>query len=409
MSRQPVAVVGLFDSAQALVDAIPRVKEKNLGALNAYTPYPVHGLDRALGIGKSKLGYVVFAAGCFGLLLAIGMQGWMNAVDYPQVVGGKPFFAWPAYIPIMFELMVLVAATTTFLGMIGLFNRLPFFGHPLLPSGAIADVTRDRFALVIERRPKHKLDLTAAENALLTVGGHSIEVLFPSVVQKAKSDGDVPFFGFATVGVAVVVAVFAGWATHWVVKTFPEAPPMSHMLHQAKLLPQTESLFFADGMSMRPPPEGSVARGYLPYPYEANRDDELAGRELINPMPVDKQTLEHGKEMFETQCAVCHGTFGDGKPMLSEQYMAQPANLHTQRIRDYPAGRLFHVMTVGKGAMPAYGPFIEPDDRWAIVHYVRALQRALNATDEELNAMTEELGITIVQPKKDDTKKEVAP
>ncbi|MBE7560243.1 DUF3341 domain-containing protein [bacterium] len=389
-SPAAVGVVGLFDSPEALLAAIPRVKARNLGALNAYTPYPVHGLERALGIPRSPLGYLVLAAGLFGVLVAIALQGWTNAIDYPQVIGGKPFFAWPAYFPIIFEVMVLLSAFATFLGMLGLFNRLPYLGHPLLASDAIAEITRDRFALSIEKRGEH-LDLHAAEQALLTAGSHSVEFLFPTVVVKEKKPEDLPFAAFATISLIVLSAILAGWAWHWVIKLFPELPPMAHMLAQPRLDPQEESLFFMDGRAMRTPPAGTIARGHRPYPFQPDRDDEKAGRLLANPLPQSEKVLVHGRQVYETNCAVCHGLLGDGKKMLSDKYMAQPANLHTARIRQYPDGRLFHVMTVGKGTMPAYGPFLSEDDRWSAVHYLRVLQQSQNATEEQLAAASKGL------------------
>ncbi len=382
-SPAPVGVVGLFDSAEALVAAVPRVKARSLGALNAYTPYPVHGLDKALGIPRSPLGYLVLLAGLLGVLLAIGMQGWMNAIDYPQVIGGKPFFAWPAYIPIIFELMVLISAFTTFFGMLGLFNRLPYLGHPLLASSAIAEITRDKFALAIEKKGEH-LDVTAAEQALLAAGSHSVEFLFPTVVARERKPDDLPFATFATVSLVVLTATLAGWGWHWVIKLFPELPPMSHMLAQARLDPQEESLFFMDGRTMRMPPVGAIARGHLPYLLQPDRDDEQAGLLLASPLPQSATVLAQGRKVFDNTCAVCHGVAGDGKKMLSDKYMAQPANLHTARIRNYPDGRLFHVITVGKGSMPAYGPFLSEADRWSAVHYVRALQQSQNASDAQL-------------------------
>ena len=142
-------VLGLFDDVDSLLAAIPKVKAKALGKLEAYTPYPVHGLDEALELKRSPLGGMVLVMGVLGAATAMLFQWWMSARDYPVITGGKAPFSWQAFVPIMFELMVLFATFTAGLGML-LLNKLPFFGHPVLESKAIRGITRDRFALAIE-------------------------------------------------------------------------------------------------------------------------------------------------------------------------------------------------------------------------------------------------------------------
>ena len=132
MSESTFAVLGLFDSADALMNAIPAVRARGLGRLEAYTPYPIHGIDDALGLRRSPLGGMVLVMGILGALTALGFECWMSAVDYPIVTGGKPLFSWQAFVPIMFEVTVLFATFTAGLGMLLLLNRLPFFGHPVL-------------------------------------------------------------------------------------------------------------------------------------------------------------------------------------------------------------------------------------------------------------------------------------
>ena len=112
------AVLGLFDSADALMKAIPKVKARKLGRLETYTPYPIHGMDDALELRRSPLGGMVLVMGVIGALTALGFQYWISAIDYPIVTGGKPPWSWEAFIPIMFEVTVLFATFTAGLGML---------------------------------------------------------------------------------------------------------------------------------------------------------------------------------------------------------------------------------------------------------------------------------------------------
>jgi mono/diheme cytochrome c family protein len=372
MSDRTFAVVGLFDSTQKLLQAIPRVRAFSVGRLEAYTPYPVHGIDAALGLRRSPLAGMVLVAGIIGAITALLFQWWTAAADYPIVVGGKALFSWQAFVPIMFEVTVLFATFTAGLGMLFLLNRLPFFGHPLLASKAIAAVTRDKFALAIEAEDE-AFDVEAAKTALTTVGATGIEVL--------TSQRELPPLQFVTrsaMGIVVACAV-AGYAMYWVIKLFPVLPPMVHMEDQPKLNPQKASTFFKDGHGMQLPVAGTVARGYLPYLIATQ--DEAAG--LVNPLPRTHQVLQEGRTVYNQHCAVCHGLLGTGTPTLTSAYGAKPANLQAQAIRDYPDGKIYHVIMRGKNAMPSYAADLTEEERWAVVHYVRVLQRAQNARDED--------------------------
>jgi mono/diheme cytochrome c family protein len=380
-AKDAFAAVGLFGSAQALVDAIPRVRGRTAGKLEAYTPYPVHGIEAALGLRRSPLGGMVLVMGLIGGAAAIAFQGWTSAVDYPVVTGGKVPFSWQAFVPILFEITVLFATFTAGLGMLLLLNRLPFFGHPMLRSKAIAGVTRDRFALAIERDPKGgELDVEAARAALLDAGAESVEVLpLPERAPPASPQALLR----AAAGVAAACMV-AGLATYWGVKLFPVLPPMVRMLDQPRLSVQRESAFFADGSGMRAPPAGTVARGHIPYPFTNGEDAAV----LANPLPRTVESFRKGKEVYNVRCALCHGPTGDGtrdgRPPLGSAFGAKPANLLSDQIREYPDGKIYHAIAAGKSTMPAYEAELGEDERWAAVLYVRVLQRAQNAKDEDL-------------------------
>jgi len=375
MSDRPFAVVGLFDTAQALMDAIPGVRAKRLGRVEAYTPYPVHGIDGALGLRRSPLGGMVLVAGVLGASTALLFQWWMSAVDYPVPVGGKAPFSWQAFVPIMFEVTVLFATFTAGLGMLLLLNKLPFFGHPMLFSKAIADITRDKFALAVEADGA-AMDVEAAKAALRAAGASILEVM-----PLAASRPAFPLRLLSRTALAILAScLLAGYGMYWGVKLFPILPPMVHMENQPRLAAQKGSAFFTDGHGMRPPVAGTVARGHMPYIVETQE----AAAAIVNPLPRTRDVLDQGRRDWNKHCAVCHGALGNGAPTMTGAYGAKPANLQAQTFRDYADGKIYHVIMAGKNAMPSYAADLTEDERWAIVHYVRVLQRAQNATDEDV-------------------------
>jgi mono/diheme cytochrome c family protein len=374
MSERTFAVLGLFDSAGALVEAIPPLKAKRIGRLEAYTPYPVHGIDSLLGLRRSPLGGMVLVAGILGAATALLFQWWMNVVDYPIQAGGKAVFSWEAYVPIMFEVMVLFATFTAGLGMLLLLNKLPFFGHPMLSSKSIAGITRDKFALAIEREGA-TLDVQAAEAALRAAGAEHLEFV------PLPADAAVSLRFIVRTALSILACcLVAGYGMYWVIKLFPVLPPVVYMQNQPKLVPQKASAFFTDGHGMQLPVGGTVARGHMPYPFAT--PEEAAA--LVNPLPRTREVLETGRKAWNNHCTVCHGVLGDGVPTLTAAYGAKPANLQARAFRDSPDGTLYHVIMVGKNAMPSYAADLTEEERWAIVHYVRVLQRAQNARDEDL-------------------------
>jgi len=135
--------------------------------------------------------------------------------------------------------------------------------------------------------------------------------------------------------------------------------------------------------SMRKPPEGTIAQGHKTYPYKGQ--PELAGRELRNPLKRTKVVLNRGREMFNVYCIVCHGPYGEGDGNVVPKF-PRPPTLQSEKIRDYPDGRLFHIMTEGQNLMPSYATQIKPMDRWAIVHYMRVLYRAKHPSASDLKA-----------------------
>lgn len=165
-----------------------------------------------------------------------------------------------------------------------------------------------------------------------------------------------------------------------------EKPPVhlnQNMDFQERFDPQEANAFFADGRAMRAPVRGTVARGFLKDDTElwAGRD---ASGEFVeeNPVTVDMALLERGREQYDIYCSVCHGLSGDGLGIImTGGYGYVPApTYHSDMLRAQPDGYLYDALTWGVRSMPGYGTQIDVEDRWAIVAYVRALQRSQAAS-----------------------------
>jgi hypothetical protein len=144
-------VMAQFDNPSQLVAAARSAYAAGYRQINGYSPFPIEELDEAIGFKRTTLPYIVFAGGVLGALGGFFMQYWMEVVDYPLIVGGKPFNSWPAFIPITFECTVLGAAFAAVFGMLAL-NKLPQPYHPVFNAPSFALATRDSFFLVIEAK-----------------------------------------------------------------------------------------------------------------------------------------------------------------------------------------------------------------------------------------------------------------
>jgi mono/diheme cytochrome c family protein len=369
------SVVGIFDSPDLLLKAIPKLKAKVNANLEAYTPYPVEGIDKVLGLRKSPIGGMVLVMGIIGAIAGVSFELWTSGSDYPLMTAGKPYFSWEAFVPIMFEVMVLFATFTAGLGMLLLLNRLPLFRHPMLRSKSMPLITRDKFALAAEARDA-ELDLDAVSGLFKNLGASSVEI-----VALPEPPGLIsPKFILGIVAAVALSCAIAGFLTYWATKLFPVTVPMVHMLDQPRLDPQRGDTFFKDGFGMRMPVPETVPRGALPYTI---RNQDYAG-DLVNPLPRSESVLNRGRQAFSNYCTVCHGVLGNGAPSLTAAYGAKPANLVARKIIDLPDGKIYHVIMTGKNAMPSYAADLTENERWSAIHYIRVLQRALNAKDEDI-------------------------
>ena len=184
--------------------------------------------------------------------------------------------------------------------------------------------------------------------------------------------------------------------------TLPPIEVFPDMDHQAKYKPQAESKFFADGRTDRPIPAGTVPYGrgtgvepgreFHDAAYLRADDFHYAGKNADGtfargfPLEVTKDLIVRGQGRFDIYCLPCHGKLGDGQGITKSYGMATTPTYHDDRIRNMPEGEIFNTITNGKNTMFPYADKLSPDDRWAVVAYVRALQRARHATIDDVPA-----------------------
>ncbi len=174
-SRRPYAIMAEFETPADILHAAEKVNAQGFRHWDVFTPFPVHGMDRAMGLKNSQVGWFSFIGGVTGYTTGMLIIWWMNAVDYPIIVGGKPMFSPFAAFPPSYELTILFGSFGALLGMLFL-NRLPRLHHPLLKNKRFALVTHDRYFIVIEADDA-KYSETETRKLLESLGSKHIELV----------------------------------------------------------------------------------------------------------------------------------------------------------------------------------------------------------------------------------------
>ncbi len=425
-------IVAEYSSVDTLLDACHRVRDAGYTKIDAFTPFAVHGIDKALGIKPTVLPWIVLACGLTGLTTGLVMQIWMNAINYPYIISGKPFvLSLPAFMPVVFELTVLLSCFGAFFGMWAL-NGLPKFSNPMFTDPRFDRVTDDRFFLYIDAKDE-RFEAAGVEKLLGDTGTQYIQ----SVVDDDSSTKIPKPFWTAwglMVGLSVVPLLLV-----LKMRITTSDSPRFHVFYDMDFSPakdaQQSSTLFADGRAMPPDVPGTVARGELGQDInfltgidmealaliDAPRAEHLV-RGYFSPLPQDEATpaesaaapappsvmdttpwltenplevttdlVERGQKYFGIYCSVCHGMNGGGNGLVNRRARKILAatwippsklNLPTLYEDKYPDGKLFNTISNGIRKMPGYAGQIKAHDRWAIVAYVRALQRSQDASIE---------------------------
>lgn len=465
-----IGLMAQFEDPDTLLAAAEKLRKAGYTKTDAYMPFPVHGMDDALGIKPTILPWIVLALGLMGGGAGLALQYWTNAVDYPFIISGKPLFSLPANIPVTFELVILHAAFAVFLGMLAL-NRLPMFSNPLFRVPEFARATDDKFFLTVDVNDgKYKPNKT--RELFDSFGGSAVIEVFDDP-SEARLPLIIKYVGVGLVAVALVPPILL-WRAAYITSGSPRIHPIQDMDTQWRGDTQTTSPIFADNRTMRPQVFGTVARGDWVdpvlmtgiLPEEAEEDvvflqDEEPAEEAaaeadqpaegeqpeaeaapangnaadedapaaegdaapvengdpvdadpapgppapgqpaedepnwvkVAPIEVTQSVVERGRNRFNIYCAVCHGLAGDGDGVVAQRAnqlgqatWVPPTNLHTDYLLTQPDGKLYNTITHGIRKMAGYEKQISPDDRWAIVTYVRALQKSRTAKPDEIPA-----------------------
>ena len=447
-------VVGEYSDVDSLLAACERVRDAGYTKADAFTPFPVHGIDTALGIKPTVLPWIALVCGLTGtsiaLLMQIGMNGnWFREMfggvfdnlSYEYIISGKPYVSLPAFIPVTFELTILLASFGTFFGMWAL-NGLPRFSNPMFTSPRFDRATDDTFFLFLSAKDD-RFDEDGAKALLGDLGAEHIEPV-------VDDDTSATIPKFLLVGLAATIALsFIPALVVARMRVTKSASPRFHIFPDMDFSPakdaqQTTSLF-ADGRAMRPLVPGTVIRGYpgidgldVDYEFQTGVDmealaaidapraarlvalvddgekaaedvdgddaeaaDETAAAPAVdntpwltaNPLTLDEATLRRGQEQFNIYCSVCHGMNGRGNGLVNQRAQrilaatwTPPSNMHDPTLHQdkYADGKLFSTISNGIRRMPGYAAQIKAHDRWAIVGYVRALQASQNASIDDI-------------------------
>jgi mono/diheme cytochrome c family protein len=375
-------ILAEYDTPTAVVQASKKVRDAGFTRWDTYTPYPIHGIEKAMGIRMTILPWFVICFTLMGLTTATLLQWGTNAVDYKWLISGKPFFSWPANVPIMFELTILFSGFATLAGMLAL-NNLPLLAHPLDLKERFRRATDDKFFLLIEARDP-KFD----EGSVRKLLEATAPVVLDEVKEDRTSSASIPR-GLIYAGIVAAVASLVPFAVFAQARTAKMDEGRRHLVWDMDFTPgykaQADNALFEDNRAMRKAPSGTVARGLL------NEDDHLhLGKNsqgnwatvLPSNMHADDATMAKGKAQFEIYCTPCHGYSGEGNGMVHQrastlgQGWVPPTNLHEQRIAQLPAGEIYASITNGIRNMPGYGSQMDDEERWAVVMYLRALQKS---------------------------------
>jgi mono/diheme cytochrome c family protein len=363
-------LLGTFEREEDLLGAAEAARRQGLRIVDVYTPYAVHGLDRALGLPPSRLSRVCLLCGALGAALALWFQFWASAESWPLNVGGRPWNSWPAFIPVVFELMVLFAGIGVVLAFLAV-NRLYPGKAAAVP---VAGVTDGRFTLVLEEGDA-AFDAGAVRQLL---ADHH------AVAAEEREDQEQPAAAAPrsrlrrNVGLMVLLGVLV--LLNWLTGPDPGRPNLEFlpdMAHAPRYGTFAPNPNFPNGRTLQPPVPGTIPQGQMPLHYRATPEDALrAGKELHNRLdPRSARWRERGAFVFTNYCAVCHGAGGLGDGPVTTRGVPPPPSLLADKARQMKPGQIFHVLTYGQGNMASYAGQLLEEDRWATVLHVRALQK----------------------------------
>jgi mono/diheme cytochrome c family protein len=361
-------VHGLFADDDILMNAVKVIRQKGYEIDEIYTPFPVHGLDKAMGLKPTRIAYTAFMYGLLGLSVAITITWYMMIQDWPQDIGGKPSFTWfenmPAFVPIMFEMTVFFAAHLMVITY--LIRNKMFPGK----KGGSPDkrTTDDKFLMEFFAEGD-----TSDLEALLSETGAE-EVSSKEVVEEKKTN---------TLWMNTIVAFFALFAMSSCssddVQREPNTVFMPNMYYSVGYETYAVDPNSADSLEARKPALGTIKRGYVPYEIpNTNEGYTEALNNLKSPIETTEESLAKGAELYNIYCISCHGEQGDGKGqlVLNDKILGVPSYAES-RLPEITEGSIYHVITYGKNMMGSHASQLTWDERWKITQHVLKLRSQL--------------------------------
>jgi mono/diheme cytochrome c family protein len=375
MSRR--LLLSVFAKEDDLLKAAEAARREGLRIVDAYTPYAVHGLEKAMGLSPSRLSRVCLACGVVGALVAMWFQFWASSEDWPLNVGGRPWNSWPAFVPITFEMMVLLAAFGVVAAFFSVARLFPG-KKPYIPLPGAAD---DRFILVIEESDA-AFDAVAVRR--LFERFHAVQIEEQVEGQRFEASGAAKGHRRLRLNIFLLVAFATVVALHFVLRTDPSQPNLEFlpdMAHGPRFNTFADNPNFEDGKTLQPPVPGTIARGLMPLHYEGTPESALrAGEELRNPIPLsDARSHSHGRKIFADFCQICHGADATGSGPMTKRGVPPPPSLLAEKARKMKDGQLFHILTFGQGNMASYAGQLAREERWYVINYIRGLQKSSTA------------------------------
>jgi mono/diheme cytochrome c family protein len=371
-------ITGIFETPDEIINAAKKISESGYTRYDIHSPYPLHGMPKAMKLKPSPLGYFALVFGLTGAFAAFAMMTWMMGFDYPLIISGKSFIPIPAFIPVTFEVTVLLASVGTVLSMLFLLFKLPNNSHPLHDTDYMKQVSSNKFGVCIEAKDD-LFDEQKVKDLLIQLGAKDIQVI---TYDNETLSFKVNIFEWKFVVFLIASALVVSAATYATLNKLMYVPPFDFMMEQHRIDAQAESKFFGKGaFSMLTPPDGTVPRNSNQFKFAGN--PELADAKLLNPLLPTEENLRKGMQKYDIYCSPCHGYHGVGDARLNGQF-PNPPSLHSEKIRSWGDGHIFYVITQGQNSMPSYSSQLTNEEKWQIVLYVRALQRAMNAKEEDM-------------------------
>jgi mono/diheme cytochrome c family protein len=395
-------VLAEFDTPGELVAAAKKVHDAGFTEFDCYSPFPVHGIDEAMGIKRTILPWVIFLGGLSGTIGGALLQWYCNAVAWNWNVSDKPLWTLPITpnnVPIAFETTILMSVFTAFFGMWA-FNKLPQVWHPFFRLDRFLKATDDGFFVGIEAADKH-YDSAETRKLLEDAGAVAVE--------ECRLDPDLgsrrmPKWVYGLIIVSTVLAlvpfalIYRARATH---SKDPHWHIFPDMDFQPKAKSDTAFELFPDDRANRGEIPGTIARGWLeadPAYYRGLTADK--GGEWITGLPdrITGELKDHGTDLlargqdrFNIYCSPCHGYDGTGDGMVPQRVRQIGQSLLPRNLTDakagvvtMPNGQLYNTISNGFNTMQGYAAQVPVHDRWAILLYVRALERSQHAAERDV-------------------------